>query len=302
MVYQMEFNVIPIGDKTPLVTFLHWTKDRVDAATLCGWGKQFPNCNWAILSGAKPYNSTPGVVCIDCDDAEGHELVKRSCPATPVSQRTPGGGVHLIYRRPPVEYLPIRAKTRIKGILYNVDIRADHGYFLAPGSTRGGKSYQWTQPWTLELLEQAPVYDPQWLPHESSATRRKVTEHLDHEEAIERIDLPMALRKQRAAKYLAKCPGSEQGRGADGYCYALAMCVLWGFGVDSETAHELLYEWGQKDTNTDKHGGSYPWTDAEIGHKIRCAVRDVYSGVVGDRSDCIMNEFYEQLDNLQESR
>lgn len=302
--YRLGFNLIPIGDKTPRVQFLEWTERRVDAATLVKWSHLWPDCNWGLLTGAKPYNDTPGVVIVDCDDQAGVEMAKRRCPDTPVMQRTPGGGVHLVYRRPDGPYVPIRAKTRLGGVLYNVDIRADHGYILAPGgfSVKRRKSYEWTEPWTRKLLEQAPVYDPRWLAHEPSSNRRQVNEFLDHEEAIELVETPMAQRKQMAMKYLAKCPGSEQGRGADGYCYALAMCLLWGFGLEADIANDLLYEWGQTESNTDVDGLWYPWSGQEIGHKIRCALRDVYHGVVGDRVECVMNDFYAQLDELYKTR
>lgn len=307
--YGMGFNVIPIGDKTPLIPFLEWTVRRIDPERLCGWGREFKDCNWGILAGAKPYNDTPGIVCVDCDDVAGHELAKKRCPSTPVMQQTPGGGVHLIYRRPDVPYLPIRSKTRMDGVLYNVDIRADHGYFLAPGSfsVKRGKPYVWTQPWTRKLLEQAPVYDPLWLPHESAPGSRHdrdgaVHEHLDHEEAIEAVETPMPLRRQMAEKFLAKCPGSEQGRGGDNYCFALAMDLLWGFALDAEIAKDLLHDWGRKDSNVDEHGLWYPWDGREISHKIKDALRAVYHGVVGDRLECVMGEFYEQLDELFETR
>ena len=52
-------------------------------------------------------------------------------------QLTGSGHVHRVYRRPRVEDVPYignRQKTWIGGRQYNLDVRGDGGYIMAPGS------------------------------------------------------------------------------------------------------------------------------------------------------------------------
>ena len=84
-------------------------------------------------------------------------------------QLTGNGGVHRVYRRPRVEDVPYignRQKTWIGGRQYNLDVRGDGGYIMAPGSIHPttGQLYREEVPWTLDLLMQCPVYDPTGCP------------------------------------------------------------------------------------------------------------------------------------------
>jgi putative DNA primase/helicase len=81
------------------------------------------------------------------------------------------------------------------------------------------------------------------------------------------------LRVEAFREHLANCPGARQGEGADGYCYALAMCGLHEYGVPEDDAIELLLEWGDRDDNVNGNGQYYPWSRAEIEHKVRDALR-----------------------------
>jgi hypothetical protein len=298
--YRLGYNLIPVNGKhPPCVEWKVYQSQRVTPEEIVTWAntRQFrtkggdlwrlsddATLNWALLTGATPYSDAPPLVVADCDDAEAEALAFQRCPPTPARQRTGGGGLHLVYRRPQTGYLPIRSKTVLGGTTYNLDLRADGGYILCPGSL-GGAGYRWGQPWTLELLRSLPVFDPGWLPDERSQRHRtrEVTKYDSHDEAVAKVLLPVPLRIEAAARYLDKCPGSTQGRAADNYCFALAVCLCWGFALPADDATDLLYDWGQKDGNVDKAGRYYPWTLSEVVHKVKNATHRAYDGRIGDR-------------------
>jgi hypothetical protein len=323
------YNVIPINEKAPpCVSFKQWETERVTPELLVEWsGRRFgkkaggrwildeASClNWAILTGLKPYSDSPALVVVDSDDAAAEAKAAELCPPTPAMTRTASGTWHRVYRRPPasqIAYLPNRAGTRINGVKYKIDIRADHGYFMMPGSwtTKRKRFYEWKTPWTLKMLNALPVYSPLWLNHEDrrTATSSKagsntidvyesVAEIEVHEEAVEFLSLPMEIRVDQARNYLAHCPGSEEGRGASNYCFALSMTVCWGFLLGTDEAVEVLHEWGQKDSNKTAAGRHYPWTYSQIEHKVDNAIHTKYEGSSGDK----LNRFHLLEEQLEE--
>lgn len=306
--YGMDFNLIPVNGKhPPCIEWKPYQTQRVSPAELKEWMRgQFPskdgnsiwkaeNLNFAMLTGSTPWSDTnPGTVVIDTDDEEAEELVKRNCPDTPMRQITGSGGVHRVYRRPDTElYIPNRQKTWMDGKQYNVDLRADGGYIMCPGSIhpRTGKLYEEVTPWTLELLMQCPVYVPSWLPCQKSAALPKKTTvavpvvmaATDHADLIATIETPVKQRELMARRYLESVPGTKQGDGADRRCTALTMKLLFGFALSVEMVHEMLSIWGQKEDQLDDAGGWYPWTEQEIARKIDWCCGQEYRGNVGDR-------------------
>lgn len=318
--YGMDFNLIPVNGKhPPCIEWKPYQTQRVGPEELKEWMRgRFPskdgrsvwrveNLNFALLTGSTPWSSqNPGTVVIDTDDEEAEALVKRHCPETPMRQVTGSGGVHRVYRKPEGElYIPIRQKTWQGGHQFNVDVRADGGYIMAPGSIhpRTGKLYKEVTQWTLDLLMQCPVYDPSWLVCEKTTERPKkvavsVPECLatvDHADAINEIDVPVEKREELARRYLASVPGTRQGEGADRRCSALTMRLLFGFALPVEIVQEMLSEWGQKDDQLDDVGGWYPWTEQEIARKIDWCCGQEYRGEVGDKLHALCD-----LDRLDE--
>lgn len=55
--------------------------------------------------------------------------------------------------------------------------------------------------------------------------------------------------------------------------------------MPADEAIKLLHDWGQKETNLDSDGDYYPWSMAEIVHKVDNAVHRAYEGVLGERLD-----------------
>lgn len=299
----LEFNFIPVSGKhPPCEAWKRWQEERVDIETIRRWHTRDFICedgikhyrkgpeaviNWGIVCGRKPWSeSSPGTVVVDSDNEEADKMVCSRCPPTPVAQTTPSGGRHRVYRHPGEGYIPIRKGTTIDGKEYKIDIRGDGGYIVAPGSLNAGGRYQWDQPWTPELLAACPVFDPSWLPDEKptpAPSERKIEFVPPGEDQEEVGEEEMDARVGQCRRYLAACPGAKQGEGADDYAFNLAVKVVHGFLVPEETAVELLMEWGEKEDNLDDGGSYYPWTEKQITHKVRDALRADYTGSPGDK-------------------
>jgi len=308
--YGMGFNVIPMNGKKPCVEWKPYQARQVTADEIKEWmGGRFPTkegtshwratlLNFALLTGAAPWSdSNPGIVVIDSDDEEADEIVRRCCPPTPMTQVTGRGGLHRLYRRPSIEAVPYianRQKTWVGGKQYNLDVRADGGYIMAPGSIHPttGMLYREEIPWTLELLLRCPVYDPAWLPCEaaerfngrrSTVVMPGIIDAADHDEVISKIGLSVAERERQARIYLDAVSGTQEGTGADRSCTALIMRLLHGFALPADSVLEMLTQWGQRQDQLDANGGWYPWTEKEISRKIEWCLRHKYDGEVGDR-------------------
>jgi len=193
-----------------------------------------------------------------------------------------------------VPYIANRQKTWIDGRQYNLDVRGDGGYIMAPGSIHPttGKLYREEIPWTLDLLMQCPVYDPTWLPCERAGKTKSRRSTVvmpaaigddDHSELISEIELSFPERERQARTYLEAVPGTQEGTGADRSCTALTMRLLYGFALPADTVMEMLTEWGQREDQLDTSGGWYRWTEEEISRKIEWCLRHEYDGKVGDR-------------------
>lgn len=102
-----------------------------------------------------------GIVAIDIDGAAGEAslaaLVRAHgpLPAT-VEAITPGGGRHLLFRRPAGA---IRSR---QGVWESIDVRADGGYIVvAPSLHPSGRTYQWAPGASPAERNLAPM--PGWL-------------------------------------------------------------------------------------------------------------------------------------------
>ena len=175
-----------------------------------------------------------------------------------------------------------------------MDVRGDGGYIVCPGSIhpRTGRLYKEETPWTLDLLMHCPVYDPAWLPCDraikatpsrSSLPMRKQVKGTGNNERIADVETPVAERQRQARVYLDSVPGTQQGTGADRNCTALTMKLLYGFALPSDSALEMLAEWGQRQDQLDDVGGWYPWTEKELARKIEWCLGQEYGGEVGDK-------------------
>jgi hypothetical protein len=174
--WNMGYNLIPVhGKRPPAVRWARYQTQRITPQDLEKWYHEFSRPgqvpNWGLLTGLKPYTDAPAVVVLDTDDQEAEDLLLSRCPDSPAKVRSGRGGnaMHRYYRRPDdVAYIPCRSKTQFGGKLYDLDVRADAGYVLIPGSIHPttGAVYKELAPLTPELIASLPVYDPAWLPDE----------------------------------------------------------------------------------------------------------------------------------------
>ena len=123
-------SVIPIrtDSKKPAVT--SWKAYQTRKPTvdeLVDWFIGKPR-NVAIVTG-----SISNIVVVDIEDDHSLAWARQHLPRTDKRVRTGGGGQHWYYRHPGT---PVRNRVRIKADdpAVKIDIRADHGYVLAPGS------------------------------------------------------------------------------------------------------------------------------------------------------------------------
>ena len=291
IITDLGYNLIPSNNKKALVEWKPWQTEGIPKELYKQWVETFRelSLNWLFLTGAKPYSAAPGLIVLDGDDELGCKLIKAKCPPTRLAVTT-SKGRHFYYRRGLQDKVGTRAKTKIGGKTYNVDIRADGGYAVAPGSmnTTTGHVYQWSQPFSVELIASLPVYDPLWLPHEGSDGTDLDSggdDDLSHFEAIKRVAMPLPERKAQASEYLDRTPGAVagQGQGAGAYCLAIAIQLVWGYALPYDVACEFLHEWGQREDQTDSNGYPYHWRWDEIRHKVKDACRKSYSGRIGDK-------------------
>lgn len=102
------------------------------------WWEENPEANIGIATG-----QSSGLVVVDIDvknGAKGEESIQqiKGLPPT-LEAMTPSGGRHLYYLRSE----PLKGRN---GLLPGIDIKADGGYVVAPGSVIDEKPYEWKDP------------------------------------------------------------------------------------------------------------------------------------------------------------
>ena len=103
------------------------------------WWTEQPDANIGIATG-----QVSGLSVLDVDvknGAKGREsLTELEGMAQTLTVHTPSGGCHFYYGYPEGG-LPSK-----NGLLPGIDLKADGGYVVGPGSTIGGKNYEWEDP------------------------------------------------------------------------------------------------------------------------------------------------------------
>jgi hypothetical protein len=220
------FPLVPNG-KRPLSEQSWKTLATQDPATIRQIWHLNPDANIAIR--------TDGYVAFDLDQRRGGgdtwaeivdkaEFLGEEIRHTRRHQ-TWSGGSHVIFRQPPGMHINCSTDKVGPG----VDVKADGGYLVAPGSTIDGKEYSSVNPsrpiaelpdWLLSLCTQA-------RPRSAAAGIRLVEED----------DIAIA----RAHTWLANAPDAVEGSRDDtGYKIA---AKLYNFGVSRDTCRELLADW-----------------------------------------------------------
>lgn len=242
------FRVFPLhpGRKTPVSK--GWTESATsDAATIAAeWGEL--DYNVGVL--------TDGLIVVDVDVKSGKDgigsLFALDLPLDTLITRTPTGGLHVYYTGPD------RGLSAGK-LGSGIDIRAYHGYVIAPGSwldaghpeNKGAGGF-------YQLDNDAPVQAaPQSLVARLDAPRDRNTSapaaDLDRPDAILRV-----------RQYLEnEAPVAVEGDSGDHVTFRIA-AVVKDMGVGQETALQLmLAHWNER--------CSPPWRADELAVKVENA-------------------------------
>ena len=243
---------IPYAKKIPAIKWAEYQKRRPTEDELTAWfGNGHQKQNIAIITGA-----VSGIVVVDADSPEAEQFCEAVLPLTPRRTKT-AKGRHYFYRHPGT---PVRNKSRLKinGDILPLDIRADGGYVIAPGSKHpSGAEYKLDGDWKIPTAE-LPVLDAAVFIE--PAPEPKKSESPASVSATAGADVIT-----RARAYLAKIPGAIEGQGGDAHTLSTACKIVRGFDLDEETAVSLLTEWNAT--------CQPPWTERELREKVRNALK-----------------------------
>jgi hypothetical protein len=246
-----HFSIIPV-DRTSKQPAARWKRYQQRPSTQqewCGWfSSQYP-FNLGIVTGA-----ISGIVVVDVDSDAGRRYVAEHLPLTPMRVTTGGGGEHHYYRHPGGV---VSNKVRLlgdAGARVAVDVRADGGYVIGPGSLhpRTGRYYRESEPWP-DSLERVPVFDSAWL----AVSMRKLPPSCPPPST----SLPLV---ERARRYLAATPRPEIGCGSDGATFQMAAALVRGFALSTHETTELLWGWCGN-----RSGWTYKWVARKVQHAER---------------------------------
>lgn len=228
---ELGWHIIPCrpGVKIPLTP--HGIKDATnDVEVIKAWWARWPTANIAVACGDK---SGIHVVDVDKDDTkgvDGWETLKSEEPLpNTITQDTPRGGAHFIYRADD----PPRNRNSFKP---GIDIRSDGYYIMLPPSLHpNGKRYEWRKghsPWDVEPAE----FPDHMRPPEKNAlpwgkpvpVKPPITPSGD-----KIID--------RARLYLQECEPAIQGQAGHDKLLWAATALVKGFEIDDGTAINMLW-------------------------------------------------------------
>ena len=268
--HDLGFSIVPVPPhgKSPAMPWKQYQTERASKRQLLDWGlEEYPHFNYAVITG-----KLSGIICLDADNGTAEAMIAKHCPATPMLQVSGSGrGRHHIYRYPLNGPVPNRTNLKVHGQeAQGLDVRGDGGLFIGPGSLHRitEQPYLEVVPWTKEMLEAVPVFDPAWLGMDTEPARA-VTEL-----KTARPDIATSRRQRYAREFLKEKEGSVAGQGkAEKYCFALASALIHGLDMSHEEAEEPLVEWGEKDSNQDAQGNYYPWKRSELRRKLEDAAK-----------------------------
>ena len=243
-------SIIPVKfrDKRPATrSWKPFQSRRPTKSQLRGWFDNGGNLNAGIVTG-----KISGVVVVDLDSPEAIAWADANLPPTAMATKTPRGE-HRFFRHPG---RPIRNKARVKTgeLQLAIDVRADGGYVVAPGSVHEtGAVYKRAGTWPP--VDKLPVFDPAWL-------------EIDEKREFPK---PVPTRRltdgdwllHRVRRHLKATPPAIQGEGGDNHTYQVCCGLVRGFDLTDADALELLREWNQR--------CEPPWSEAELAEKIKGA-------------------------------
>lgn len=247
------FSVIPVprpdathDGKVPAIAWKRYQTVRPTEEEIRQWFSG-PPTNLAIITGG-----ISNLVVVDADSREGLRWCTRNLPYTPWQTKT-ARGFHLFFRHPGIS-IGNRAKLETRDGRIAVDVRADGGFVIGPGSVHAsGAVYVEAGDWTRDDV---PFFWPGWLQRPAPSTR-PVTDR----SAKWR---PSGDTAERARRYLAKVPKPEIGHGSDVATLSAACRLVRGFNLSESDAVALLWDWC---------GGRPGWTREWVERKVLHAIQ-----------------------------
>lgn len=278
-----KWPVIPLGERSKIpLTQEDWPSKPLtdEMAVTVFWETRNLNSNVGLLLGP-----ASGLVDIECDSLEAEKEYLELWDGEPPVVPTWRGkrGCHRLFRWQ--DGLPPKAFFHAG----QVEVRVGNGggaqSVLPPSVHPDGPQYEWVISPDDAVPGDLPdeVVERLWELFRAGGDAIDIPSDLDHEDAINTIDVPIPERKRQWLAYLKGVPGTEQGTGADKSVSSLTMKALWGFALPVDAVLQTLSEWGQRDDQLDDHGQWYPWTERDIERKIQWCLGQVYHGTVGDK-------------------
>lgn len=245
---EQGFRVFPLqpnGKRPATPDGLHSATRRADIIE--AWWADNPQWNIGVATGGAYF-----VIDADCKDgrtglADLATMDEMFDLPESVRVLTPSGGVHVYLAKDPDRKLVSNA-GQIEGFP-GIDIRAEGGYVVGPGSTIDGEEYVLGGDFTVD-----PCPEP-FFP----ILRKPITERIDAAPAIE-LDLQPNI--ARAIDWLINhAPEAVEGAGGDQITYSVA-AELRALGISESTSLELMLEhWNEAKA-------SPPWQPDELADKV----------------------------------
>lgn len=194
-----------------------------------------------------PTGKLSDVVAIDGDSVKGLGWMREHLPLPDMRTKT-AKGEHWFFKHPGVQ---IRNRVRINtgDPAIKIDVRADGGYVVAPGSKHHtGVIYEPIGNWCP--IGDLPIFVPEWLETDTAHVSSKSREH--RQENL-----------HRASAYLDKTLPAVEGAGGDAHTFTVCCALTRGFDLTDDQAFDLLREWNNR--------CSPPWTEHDLRTKIQNA-------------------------------
>jgi hypothetical protein len=261
----LNFSCFPVYAKSKLPAVSSWEPYQArhpSAEELADW-KQKHQINVGVVTGR-----ISNIIVVDCDSEQAFEEVcRRGVPDTP-RVRT-GRGWHLYFKWPG---FPV---ANAAGLLPGVDIRADGGYVVGPGSTHGsGAEYEWER-----LPADVPFADPPaWLMELLKEKTRHQGARLplppEHDDAVRRNAYSRAALTSEADAVAQAQPGSRNSQ-LNKSAFALGGLVKAGL-LSAEDVTSALHAAAARNGSTQEDGDMAALRTIESGLKA-APVREVPS-------------------------
>lgn len=259
------FRIFPLSPNSKVPPKdLEWRKvATTDPDAIRAWWEAVPSYNIGVAAGA-------GTFIVDADTKDGkpgleslEALEMCGLPTDSLRVATPSGGVHVYLRSDAPHRNSVDKMPEYRGI----DIRADGGYVVGPGSTIDGATYEVVG--TSTEVRPSPTWFDEYLvnlqPQHAPRTDTPVVE-LDQQRHID-----------QAVEYLVeRAPEAIEGAGGDQTTFEVASACR-DYGLSPEMTLDVMLEhWNEAKA-------SPPWQPDDLKDKVANAYRYA-TGTWGGRS------------------